>query len=67
MQINTIHQHDTRRRSHFDVQFFQSDMKLQNVYHKGFIEFNKLPSKMRQEESFHKFKQMVREYFDSNL
>lgn len=44
---NTMHNYDTRINNHFDVEFFNSNMRFHNISHKGLIEFNKITIAMR--------------------
>ncbi len=64
IQLNTIHSYETRRRSHYDVEFFHTELGRQNVYYKGFLNFNKLPSDIRQINTLKEFKYKLTEYIN---
>lgn len=61
-QIKSIHTHNTRRRSHYTVQFFSSNISDQNIFYKGLIEFNKLPSNIKNANNICIFKKTLFEY-----
>ncbi len=61
-QLHSLHTYDTRRRSHYNIEFFNSELRKQNVYFRGFQEFNKLPSAFRNETNIKKFKDIIKEY-----
>ncbi len=55
-QIKSLHAYETRRRSDFNVNFFQSAMCEHNVIYKGINEFNKLSSDVKNSNTVKLFK-----------
>ena len=45
--IKNIHDHETRRRSHYEIEFFNTEMSNHNVYYKGLSAYNKIPSNIK--------------------
>ncbi len=65
VQLGSIHSYETRRRSLYNIEFFSSEVCNQNIYYKGFTEYNKLPSSLRNIENFTLFKSELNKYLKS--
>jgi hypothetical protein len=67
VQLNDLHSYQTRRRSHYNVQYFKSKMSDHNVFYKGMTEFNKLPSAVRNVNDLFRFKKQLLELLEKNV
>lgn len=66
-QTSEIHDYNTRRRSHYAITNFKSNIRESNVYYKGFELFNKLPSEIRSQNQIKKFKKVLCDFLLINL
>lgn len=64
-KMHNVHDHETRRRSHYNIEFFASDMCEQNVLYKGLCEFNELPTEIKEINYIGHFKKYLKEYLQN--
>lgn len=55
------HNHYTRRLSHINLPFNNTNLGQNSAINRGFIEYNKLPSHIKEETSISKFKKLIKE------
>lgn len=60
--VEDIHNYDTRSRGNFYVTTVTTNYSQNNLFHKGLIEFNKLPVELKNSESLVSFKNKCRKY-----
>ncbi len=65
-QNSSIHSYDTRRRSQYNVEFFRSGMGENNVIYKGLLEYNKIPSDIRNSITLKDFNNDLKIYLQNN-
>ena len=65
VHVGSLHEYQTRRRSHHNIDFFQSDIRCQNILYKGLSDFNELPRHIKNESTISKFKTSLRQHPDS--
>lgn len=65
-QLKTLNEHYTRRRSHFSIEHFTSDLCEHNVLYKGLNEFNKLPKEIKNLKTIAIFKKKLEDYLEKN-
>lgn len=58
-KVSETHSHDTRRRSHFSVEYFATSISNNNVSYTGLSKFNSLPTHIRRENNIFKFKKLL--------
>lgn len=61
-QRSEVSNYNTRQITHFNIDFFRTNMGSQNIMHKGLKAFNSLPINFKEETSFVKFKNQIRTY-----
>lgn len=61
-QTSDIHSYDTRRRSHFQIEFFKTNLRNSNIIYKGLQEYNALPRDIKRIETCRQFKRCVKIY-----
>ena len=61
-----IHQYPTRSRNNFWLTCKKSARTFNSVFHKGLIEFNSLPSEVRDERSEEMFKSKLKRFLKTN-
>ncbi len=66
-QIKSLHEYNTRRRSNYNINFFSSDMCMQNVLYKGLNIYNKLPAEIKELNSLRNFKNKLIEYLPNKF
>lgn len=59
-RTSAIHSYETRRRSHFQIEFFSTNLRNNNVIYKGLQAYNTLPRDIKQIDSCNQFKKFVK-------
>ncbi len=67
VQLHSTHSYGTRRGSQYNIEFFSTEICHQNIYYKGFSEYNKLPSYLRHCDSLKLFKFELNKYLKTKL
>lgn len=65
-QISQQHRYGHRRRSHFVVSFFNTNIGEKNILHRGLRAYNALPSEIRNETNIIKFKKIIKNHIVNN-
>ena len=61
-KLKSVHSHNTRRKSNFDIKFFSSYQLSNNVLYKGLNIYNKLPENVKNINCISKFKKALQDY-----
>lgn len=62
MYVDDIHQHETRSRGDFYVSTVTTGYSQNNLFHKGLVEFNRLPREVKNSQTLVLFKRNCRRY-----
>lgn len=61
-QIKSFHDHNTRRKTNFNINFFSSEMCEHNVLYKGLNVYNNLPTDIKSAKTIENFKKCLKNH-----